>query len=130
MKISQQIVDLLLIESLAIAGHFVAAETNDVRDPIVIGGHPAHWQILLLKDALHAWTLPSSRRVRRMAAVAVVVIDATARDLLRIEAEFGIALAALDLAPDQTHHRDTETQSKQLKVSDGQPIHANARSFH
>ena len=41
-QIGQQIVNLLLIENLGIAGHFVAAETNDVRDPVVIGGHPAH----------------------------------------------------------------------------------------
>ena len=130
MQVRQKIVDLLLIENLGIARHFVAAETNDVRDAIIIGGYPAHRQILLLKDALHPRTLPSSRRVRCMAAVAVVVINVPARDLLRVEPEFGIALAPLNVAADKAPRRDTETQSKQLKVSDGQPIHANARSFH
>jgi uncharacterized protein YeaO (DUF488 family) len=64
-----------------------------------------------------------------MAPVTVVVIDATARDLLRIEAEFGIALAALYVAAGKTHH-STETQSEQFKVPDSAPIDSNARSFH
>jgi uncharacterized protein YeaO (DUF488 family) len=65
-----------------------------------------------------------------MAPVTVVVIEAPPRDLLRIEAEFGIALAALYVAAGKTHHRDTETQSEQFKVPDSAPIDSNARSFH
>jgi hypothetical protein len=134
MQIRQQVVDLLLAEDLGVAGHFVAAETNDVGDAVVVGGHPAHWQIFSLEDAFHAGALPSSRRVGRVAAVAIVVVDPAAGDLLRTESEFGVALAAFDLAASErqeTGHRDTETQSKPFRIlSFGVSIDRNAISLH
>jgi len=47
-----------------------------------------------------------------MTAVAIVVVDAAARDLLGIESEFGVALAALHVTRQQAYHRDTEAQRK------------------
>jgi hypothetical protein len=109
-QIGQQVVDLLLSENLGVAGHLVAAETDHVGDAVVVGGHAAHGQILPAEDTFHAGTLPSARRVGRVAAVAIVVIDPAASDLLRIESEFGVALAPLDVTArerQQTRHRDT-----------------------
>ncbi len=70
MQVRQQIVDLLLVEDLGVAGHFVAAETDYVGHAIVIRGHAAHRQILPAEDAFHAGALASARRVWRVAAVA------------------------------------------------------------
>ena len=113
MQVRQQIVNLLLVEGLSVAGHFVAAEANHVADAIIIRRHAAHRQILSAEHTFHAGTLPATRRVWRMAAVAIVVVDFAPGDLLRIQSEFGVALAALHVtAGQQTHHRDAETQSK------------------
>jgi hypothetical protein len=122
-QIRQQVVDLLLAEDLGVARHFVAAETNDVGDPVIIGGHPAHRQILPLEHAFHAGPLPSSRRVRRMATVAIAVINLAPRGLLRIESEFGVALAALHVTASEreTHDRDTEAQNRQFRTFNSEP---------
>ena len=134
MEIGQQVVDLLLTENLGVAGHLIAAETDHVGDAIVIGGHAAHGQILPLEDAFHAGTLPFPRRVGRMAAVAIVVVDPAASDLLGIESEFGIAPAALDVAAcerQDTHHRDAETQSRPFRIFDTVlSTEENARLLH
>ena len=69
-QICQQVADLLLVEDLGVARHFVAAQTDDVGDAIVIRGHAAHRQILSAEDAFHAGPLPATRRVWRVAAIA------------------------------------------------------------
>jgi hypothetical protein len=133
-KIRQQIVNLLLTENLGEARHLVAPQANNIRHPVVIRRHPAHWQILPLENAFHAGTLPPSGRVRRMAPVAIIVVNPAPGDLLRIESEFGVTLAALDIAAGQRpqhHHRDTETQREQFRISSfALSIDKNARSFH
>jgi hypothetical protein len=86
MQVRQQIVNLLLAENLGVTGHLVASKTNDVGDPIVIRGHSAHRQVLAAEHPLHAGTLPPPRRVWRMAAVAIAVINSAPRDLLRSSA--------------------------------------------
>jgi len=122
-QIRQQIVDLLLTEDLGVAGHFVPPHTNDVSDPIVIGGHSTRRQVLPLEHAFHAWPLPPTRRVRRMAPVAIVVIDPAPRDLLRIKSKFRIALAPLHLATSQHHDREQETNSNQFQIpNSGLPL--------
>jgi hypothetical protein len=118
-QIRQQIVNLLLTENLGIARHLVAAQANDVCDPVVIRGHPAHRQILPLENAFHAGALTPARGVRRMAAVAIVIVNPAPGDLLWIESEFSVTFAALDIAARQRHqarHRDTKTQSEQSRV--------------
>ena len=110
MQVRQQIVDLLLVEHLAVCRHFVASHPDDVRDPIVIGGHSAHGKVLLLKHVLHAWTLSSAGRIRRMAAVAIIVVDTAPGGLLRVEAQFRVTLAAFDVAGREPHHQRRRNQ--------------------
>jgi hypothetical protein len=89
---------LLLVEDLAVSGHFVAAEADDICDAIVVGGHAALGQEFPLEKAFHAGALASAGRIGGMAAVAVIVVDTAAGGLLGGEAEFGVTLAALDVA--------------------------------
>jgi uncharacterized protein YeaO (DUF488 family) len=66
-----------------------------------------------------------------MAPIAIVVIDATPCGLLRIEPEFCITFAALNVAPNQADPGDTKTQNEPCENSDsGAPIDTNERSFH
>ncbi len=46
-----------------------------------------------------------------MAAVAVLIIDATSSRLLRIESEFSVALASLNVAADGTDPQNGESQN-------------------
>jgi hypothetical protein len=65
-----------------------------------------------------------------MAPVAIIVVNLAPGDLLRIEPEFGVALAPLDIATrQQANHRDAETQSEQLR-NFAPSIDKNARSLH
>ena len=58
-----------------------------------------------------------------MAPVAIVVVDPAARDLLRIQSEFGIALAALHVTAGQKpQHRHTATEAQSREQ--------NTRSLH
>lgn len=98
MQIRQQIVDLLLIKHLAKGRHLIPAHADDVGDAFIVRRHAAHGQILLFEQVLHAWPLPSSRRVGLMTAIAVVVVNAASRSLLGVEAELSIAFATLDVA--------------------------------
>lgn len=106
MQIRQQIVDLLLAEHVAESFHLVATQANDFAYALVIGGHAAHAEVRLLENALQAGALASARRVRRVAAVAVLVIDVPSRSLLRIQAQFGVAFAALYFASGAGSHHD------------------------
>ena len=56
-----------------------------------------------------------------MAAVAIVVVELSTGDLLRVETEFGVRLTALDIASgereerqDGDYHRNTEAQGKAI----------------
>jgi hypothetical protein len=52
-----------------------------------------------------------------MAPVAIIVVNPAPGDLLRIESQLSVALAALNLAATQKRyhrHRDSETQSDQF----------------
>lgn len=98
MQVSEQIVDLLLIKNLPVCWHFVSAHFDDIGYAIIVRGHSAHGQILLLENALHTWPLPSTRGVGSVTAVAVIVIDTASGGLLRIEPKFRVTLAALHIA--------------------------------
>ncbi len=52
-----------------------------------------------------------------MAAVAVVVVDVAACSLLRIEAEFSITLAALDIAAGENREED-DGEQKRFQIAD------------
>ena len=117
MQVGQQISDLLLVEHLAVGRHLVAAEPYHVRHAIIIGRHATFRQKLALENAFHAGTLPAAGGVGGVAAVAVVVIDTAACGLLRIEAEFSITLAALDIAAGDNRDED-DGQYKQFQIAD------------
>ncbi len=117
MQIGQQISDLLLVEHLAVGRHLVAAEPDHVRYAIIIGRHAAFRQILALENAFHAGALSAAGGVRGVAAVAVVVIDTAASGLLRIEAEFSITLAALDIAAGENREED-DSEQKRFQIAD------------
>jgi len=120
-QVGQEIVHLLLIEHLAKALHFAAAVTNDFAHALIIGRQSAERQVLLLENAFHARALLAARRVGLVAAVAILVVEPPSGRLLRIEPEFGVALAALDLAAGQGkqgRQGDTETQSKTFSIAD------------
>jgi hypothetical protein len=85
-QVGQKIVDLLLREFLAKTRHFVSSHLDDIRDTVVVGWHAAQREILLLEDMFHARPLASTRRIRRMTTIAVVVVDFSSRSLLRVQA--------------------------------------------
>jgi hypothetical protein len=49
MQVGEQIVDLLLVQHLAVCGHLVSAESNYVTYSIIVGGHPALGKKLALE---------------------------------------------------------------------------------
>ncbi len=97
-QVSQQILHALLVQRLAVARHFVAAKADDLAGAVVIRRQPAHWKVLVLEYALQSWAFFPFGGIRPMAAVAVVVINLASGGLLRVEAEFGVRLSALDIA--------------------------------
>jgi|SRR5579863_380653 len=98
MEVGEQIVDLLLVKHLTVGGHLVAAETDNVGHTIIVSGHAALGKVLPFENAFHAGPLASTGGIGSVTAVAIVVVDAAAGGLLGSEAEFGVALAALDVA--------------------------------
>jgi hypothetical protein len=54
-----------------------------------------------------------------VAAVAIVVVESSAFGLLRVEAEFGVGFAALDIAAGESHreyyHGDTKARRKPIR---------------
>jgi hypothetical protein len=101
--VREQIVDLFWSEHVSEAFHFASAYADDFAHPRVIGGDTTHAEIGLLECSLQARALPPARRVRRMATITILVIDAASGRLLAIQAEFSIAFSALDFASHQDH---------------------------
>ena len=97
-QIRQQVLDLLVGHDLAEAFHLRSAILDDVGHTLVVCRQSAYGQVLMLKDAFQAGTFLPARRIRLMAAIAIVVVEFSALGLLRVEAEFGIGLAALGIA--------------------------------
>jgi len=93
--IGQEIVDLLLIHDLAVGRHLVAAHADDVARAVIIGGHSAQRHILPLEKPFHRRALPSARGIRGVAAVAIIVIEAAARGLLRVQTQLSVTASAL-----------------------------------
>jgi len=97
-QVRQQILDLLLRHDLTEPWHHVATREDHFADAFVIGRHSALRQELLFENALQAVALFVARRVRIVAAIAMLVVEPAARSLLRSQAELGVALAALHVA--------------------------------
>lgn len=75
MQVGEQIVDLLVIEHIAEAFHFVAAHANHVLNAIIVGRHSADRKVCFLEKSPQTRALPLPRRVRGMAAIAILIID-------------------------------------------------------
>ena len=93
--VGEQVLNFLGGEFLAVAGHFAASVTDDVADAFVVGGQPAFGEIGLLENSFQAGPFFSTRGIGLVAAVAEIIVDAATGSLLRVQAEFGIALTAL-----------------------------------
>jgi len=94
--VSEQTVDLLLIQHLSKAVHLGPPEFDNVSDPLIIGGKAADAQVRFLEHSLQTRALFAAGRVGLMAAAAISVISAPAGSLLRIQSKFGIGLTPLD----------------------------------
>ena len=89
---------MLVGHDLAEAFHFCSAVLDDVGYAVVVRGQSTLRQILMFKNTFQAGAFLPARGVRLMAAVAIVVVKPAALCLLRVEAELGVGLAALDIA--------------------------------
>src|ERR1017187_1531867 len=113
-QIHEQILNVLRTQSLAVAGHFVAAEADDVGDALVVSGQSAQRKIFVLEYSLKPGALLAARGIRLMAAVAAVVVDSTAGGLLGAEAKFGVGLTALHVASEgRGEHQKTSQRFEQ-----------------
>ena len=110
MQVGEQVIDLLVTEHVAETFHLVPSHADDIFDSVVIGGHPAGGQVVSFEQPLQTWSLALPRRIRRVAAVAILVVDMPARGLARRQAELGITLSALNFA-----------SAAQCKQNDNQP---------
>jgi len=90
----------------------MAAIADDLADAVVIRRQTAHWKILVLEDALQPRTFSPFSGIRTVAAIAVVVINLASGGLLRIETEFGVGLAAFDIATRECRERKACSQSR------------------
>ena len=97
MKVSQKVIGLLLAEHPPESGHLAASQADHLAYAVVIGGSAAGHE-LLLENTLQAGPAERSRTVRLVAGGAVPVEDPPPAGLLRIQSEFGIALAKLRVA--------------------------------
>ena len=97
-QIREQILNVLRVQSLAIARHFIAAKPDDVGNALVVGRQTAERKIFVLEYSLQPGPLFPAAGIGLVATVAAVVVDSAPGRLLRIEAKFGVGLAALDIA--------------------------------
>lgn len=108
-QVCQQILDLLLIQGLAERWHFVAAQSNDVGHAVIICRQTAQPQIFMLEYSLQTGPFFAARRIRFMAAIAVLIIDSTSGCLLGIQSKFRIGFTPFDVAT----QRGCQSQRKQ-----------------
>ena len=114
MQVCEEIVDLFVGEHVAEAVHFVSPHANDVPGAVIICRHTARLEVLLLEHASQAGPLPLSRRIRRVAAIAILIVNMPPRGLLRAQSQFCIASAPLDFT--------SAAQSKQERGGPCQPL--------
>jgi len=123
--IREEIPNVLLAQRLAIGGHFVAAEADDVAHSIIVGRQSAERKIFVLEDSLETRAFLAALGVRLVAAVAVGVVDLAAGRLLRIEAKFRVRLAALDVA--SRDHNERQQHKQRPEEDSGETILQNLR---
>lgn len=98
MQIGEQVIDLFVSEHVAEAFHLVAPHTNNIPDPVVVGRHSAGWEVVPFEDSPQTRPLALPRRIRRVAAIAILIVDMPSCGLAGRQAKFGIAFTALDFA--------------------------------
>jgi len=101
MEIGEQILNLFVGEHVVEAVHLIASDANDLPDAIVICGQAALAEEWLFENSFEAGALASARRVCRMAAVAVLVVNMSAGSLLGIQSQLAVTLPALDVTSTQ-----------------------------
>ena len=74
-QVGEQIINLVLGEHLSKAFHFVPTEANDIAHSVIISGHAAHSQILMLEHTPQTRPLAASGRIGCMAAIAILIVD-------------------------------------------------------
>ena len=105
MQIGQQILHLLLRYGLPEGGHHIAAGHDYLAHPLIVRGHTTLGQELFFENSLQAAPLLIARRVRLVAAIAILVIEAPSRGLLPIQPEFRISLAPGHVTATARHDR-------------------------
>jgi len=98
MHVSQKVLDLLLPKDLAEALHFASTKADDLADAFVIRWQSADGKVRLFENTFHTRPFLGASGVGLVATIAVIVVDAATGGCLRVEAEFSVALAALDRA--------------------------------
>ncbi len=98
MHVSQKVLDLLLTKDLAETLHFASTKPDDLADAFVIRWQPADGNVRLFENTFHTRPFLTAGGVGLVATIAIIVVDAATGGFLRVEGEFGVALAALDRA--------------------------------
>jgi hypothetical protein len=98
MHVDQQVLNLLFRKRLPEAGHLASSKANDLAHSLIVGGQSAEREIGLTEHTLEGRSLLAAGGIRCMAAIAVVVVQLPAGDLLGIEPEFGVTLAPFSVA--------------------------------
>jgi len=96
-QVSEQILQLLCVQFLAVPGHLIAAQANDIADPIVVGGQAAQWEILSLEHSFEARAFLAARGVGLVTAGALGIKDFSPGGLLGIKPKLRVGLTALDV---------------------------------
>jgi hypothetical protein len=71
MEIREQILNVLCIQGLTVARHFIPAEADDIGNALVVRGQPAQREIFVLEDALERRPLFPARGIWFVAPIAL-----------------------------------------------------------
>jgi hypothetical protein len=113
MHVNKQILNLLIRERLPEARHLASAEANDFAYALIVRGQAAERQVRLAEHPLQRRSLFPTRGIRFVTAIAVVVVNLAANDLLRIESKFGVTLTPLSVAAGKGRRQDNEANDRE-----------------
>src|SRR5215469_3258033 len=133
MQVGDHLVHLLRRENISEPLHLVSAQNDDVSDSIVARRHATLTQILLLEHPFETGPLAPARGIRRMATVAILVVNVAAVGLLWIQPKFRITSSALDFTggkhdQKQTTHNCRHPSNFQLQSTRHRVESYNSRS--
>ena len=78
MQVGDKMVHLLRRENISEPLHLVSAEDDNVSDSIVVRRHAAPTQIWFLEHRFETGSLAPAGRIRRVAAVAILIVNVAA----------------------------------------------------